>query len=77
MVCKNRNLVTNIKTFVIMILNFFFSKRIKLIRIKILSTPEAKSFLVKISHKIKLTEIGGKRHIVKIGEKYFHIRQLG
>jgi hypothetical protein len=38
-------------------------------------TPERGITLVKISHKIKT--LGGKKQVVKIGEKYFRVKELG
>lgn len=38
-------------------------------------TPERGITLVKISHKIKT--LGDKRQVVKIGEKYFRVKELG
>ena len=38
-------------------------------------TPERGITLVKISHKIKT--LGDKKQVVKIGEKYFRVKELG
>ena len=40
-----------------------------------LNTPEFKSWLVRISHKIKSNT--SKPQILKFGDKYFRIKELG